>query len=145
MPRASTLVLSVTLWVALTALPAASQAPTPAASTTAAGDVQEGLAAFYGTRLNRRKTASGDAYDQNALTAAHRALPFGTRVRVTNTRNGRSVEVRINDRGPTQPNRIIDLSRAAAAKLGMLRAGNVLVRLEMLHGAPAAEPRRSAQ
>ncbi len=128
------------------AFPAVGQTPAAATSSTLAktADVQEGLAAFYGTRLNGRKTASGEKYDQNAMSAAHKTLPFGTRVRVTNTRNGRSVEVRINDRGPTQPNRIIDLSRAAAAKLGMLRAGNVPVRLEVLNVAPAAEPRRRA-
>ncbi len=145
MPRFSTL-LSFAVLTAATALPAAGQTPAPTASATLgkAGDVQEGLAAFYGTRLNGRKTASGEKYDQNAMSAAHKTLPFGTRVRVTNTRNGRSVEVRINDRGPTQPNRIIDLSRAAATKLGMLRAGNVPVRLEVLNVAPAAEPRRRA-
>ncbi|MBA3507346.1 MAG: septal ring lytic transglycosylase RlpA family protein [Betaproteobacteria bacterium] len=145
MPRFSTL-LSFAVLTAATALPAAGQTPAPTASATLgkAGDVQEGLAAFYGTRLNGRKTASGEKYDHNALTAAHKTLPFGARVRITNARNGRSVEVRINDRGPTQPNRIIDLSRAAATKLGMLRAGNVPVRLEVLNVAPAAEPRRRA-
>jgi len=132
--RFLTLTLPVAVWVVVTALPAAAQTAAPATSVNVAktGEVQEGLAAFYGTRLNRRKTASGEAYDQNAMTAAHRTLPFGTRVRVTNTKNGRSAEVRINDRGPTQGNRIVDLSRAAAAKLGMLRAGNVPVRLEVL-------------
>ena len=147
MLRLSKLSLSFTVLAAVTAFPAAGQTPAPAASATVAkaGDAQEGLAAFYGTRLNGRKTANGEKYDQNAMTAAHRTLPFGTRARVTNTQNNRSVEVRINDRGPTQPNRIIDLSRAAAAKLGMLRAGNVPVRLEVLSAAPAAEPRRRAQ
>ncbi len=145
MPRFSTL-LSFAVLTAATALPAAGQTPAPTASATLgkAGDVQEGLAAFYGTRLNGRKTASGEKYDHNALTAAHKTLPFGARVRITNARNGRSVEVRINDRGPPQPNRIIDLSRAAATKLGMLRAGNIPVRLEVLNVAPAAEPRRRA-
>lgn len=147
MPRFSTVAFSVAVLVAVTAFPAAGQTPAPAANATAAktSDVQEGLAAFYGTRLNGRKTASGEKYDQNAMTAAHRTLPFGTRVRVTNARNSRSVEVRINDRGPTQPNRIVDLSQAAATKLGMLRAGNVPVRLEVLSIAPPAEPRRQAQ
>lgn len=113
MPRFSTL-LSFAVLTAATALPAAGQTPAPTASATLgkAGDVQEGLAAFYGTRLNGRKTASGEKYDHNALTAAHKTLPFGARVRITNARNGRSVEVRINDRGPTQPNRIIDLPRS---------------------------------
>lgn len=147
MPRFSKLALSLAVLVAVTAFPAAGQTTAPAASATVAktSDVQEGLAAFYATRLNGRKTASGEVYDHNAMTAAHRTLPFGTRVRVTNTRNSRSVEVHINDRGPTQPNRIVDLSRAAATKLGMLRAGNVPVRLEVLSVAPPAEPRRRAQ
>ncbi|MGI8895084.1 MAG: septal ring lytic transglycosylase RlpA family protein [Casimicrobiaceae bacterium] len=147
MARFSTLALSVAMLAAVTAFPVAGQPPAPGASATVVktGDVQEGLAAFYATRLNGRKTASGEVYDHNVMTAAHRTLPFGTRVRVTDTRNNRSVEVRINDRGPTQPNRIVDLSRAAASKLGMLRAGNVPVRLEVLSVAPAAEPRRRAQ
>ena len=77
-------------------------------------------------------TASGERFDPHALTAAHRTLPFGTRVRVTNTRNGRSVIVRINDRGPYGHGRIIDLSKAAARKLDMLDAGVVPVQLEIL-------------
>jgi rare lipoprotein A len=97
----------------------------------------EGLAAYYSNRLNGRKTASGQIFDQSALTAAHPTLPFGTKVKVTNTKNGRSVVVRINDRGPTQPGRVIDLTRAAAAKLAMLRAGLVPVKLEIVAEAPA--------
>jgi len=133
--------------IVVAAFPAAGQTPVPAASATIAraGEVQEGLAAFYATRLNGRRTASGEPYDHNAMTAAHRTLPFGTRLRVTNPRNDRSVEVRVNDRGPTQPNRIVDLSRAAATRLGMLRAGNVPVRIEVLSVGPATESRRRTQ
>jgi rare lipoprotein A len=102
----------------------------------------EGLAAYYSDRLNGRKTASGQIFDQNALTAAHPTLPFGTRVKVTNTKNSRSVVVRINDRGPTQPGRVIDLSRAAADKLAMRRAGLVPVKLEVVAQAPAKEAKK---
>ena len=91
-----------------------------------------GLAAYYDDQLHGRPTASGDLYDRNKLTAAHRTLPFGTRVRVTNERNGTSVIVRINDRGPINRERIIDLSRAAAEAIGMLNAGVVPVKLEVL-------------
>ncbi len=121
------------------AAPAATPAPAaaPAASPAAAAAGMEGLAAYYSDRLDGRRTASGQAFDQSKLTAAHQTLPFGTMVKVTNTKNGRSVVVRINDRGPTQPGRVIDLSRAAAGKLGMLRAGLVPVKLEVVKEAPA--------
>ena len=122
----------------------AAVAPAPAAPASAVAvpagsrsDAMEGLAAYYSNRLDGRKTASGQVFDQSALTAAHPTLPFGTKVRVTNTKNGRSVVVRINDRGPTQPGRVIDLSRAAATKLAMLRAGLVPVKLEVVAEAPA--------
>jgi rare lipoprotein A len=88
-----------------------------------------GIASWYGPGLHGNKTASGEIFDQNALTAAHPTLPFGTRVRVLHTGNGREVVVRINDRGPFSGNRIIDLSRAAAESLGMLRQGTARVRL----------------
>jgi rare lipoprotein A len=120
------------------AVPAPSAlAAAPSAPATAGSDAMEGLAAYYSNRLDGRKTASGQVFDQNALTGAHPTLPFGTKVKVTNTKNGRSVVVRINDRGPTQPGRVIDLSRAAAGKLGMLRAGLVPVKLEVVAQAPA--------
>jgi len=92
----------------------------------------EGHASWYGSRHQGRRTASGEAFDQNALTAAHRQLPFGTRVRVTHLGSGRSVVVRINDRGPVSRQRIIDLSRAAAERLDMLRQGVAPVRIEAL-------------
>ena len=120
------------------AVPAPSAlAAAPSAPATAGSDAMEGLAAYYSNRLDGRKTASGQVFDQNALTGAHPTLPFGTKVKVTNSKNGRSVVVRINDRGPTQPGRVIDLSRAAAGKLGMLRAGLVPVKLEVVAQAPA--------
>ena len=102
-------------------------------STVGTGGVtQTGKASYYGDRHHGNKTASGERFDQHALTAAHRSLPFGTRVRVTNLSNDKSVVVRINDRGPFVRGRIIDVSRAAAERLDMLRAGVVPVRLEPL-------------
>ncbi|MNY41426.1 septal ring lytic transglycosylase RlpA family protein [Pseudomonas borbori] len=92
----------------------------------------EGKASYYGARHHGRKTASGERFDQHALTAAHRSLPFGSRVLVTNLRNDKSVVVRINDRGPFVRGRIIDLSHKAAAQIDMLRAGVVPVRVEQL-------------
>jgi len=96
------------------------------------GGAQYGLASWYGRDFQGRPTASGELFDMYAYTAAHRDLPFGTRVRVTNEANGRSVVVRINDRGPWVEGRILDLSYAAAKQLGMIEAGVVRVRLEVL-------------
>ncbi|HUJ57070.1 MAG TPA: septal ring lytic transglycosylase RlpA family protein [Kofleriaceae bacterium] len=93
-------------------------------------NVYRGYASWYG---ETQMTASGERFDKHALTAAHRTLPLGTRVRVTNTRNGRSVIVRINDRGPYgHASRIIDLSEAAARVLGMIDAGVAPVELQVL-------------
>ena len=95
--------------------------------------VQRGMATFYGDEQQGGPTASGERFDKRKLTAAHRTLPLGTRVRVTNTKNGRSVEVRINDRGPFgNRGRIIDVSEEAARRLGMLDAGVVPVVVEVL-------------
>ena len=95
-----------------------------------------GLASYYARSLHGRETASGEAFDRNEMVAAHPHYPFGTRVRVTNPDNGRTVEVRINDRGPTTPNReegvIIDLSPAAAARLGIIEDGRARVKVEVL-------------
>ena len=93
---------------------------------------QRGLASWYGGRFNGRLTASGERFDEDELTGAHRTLKFGTRVRVTNERNGRQVVVRINDRGPYGKGRIIDVSRAAAVALDMVSAGVVPVAVEIL-------------
>jgi len=93
---------------------------------------QTGIASWYGRQHHGKRTASGEAYDMNSLTAAHRTLPLGTRVRVTNLDNGRSVDVRINDRGPFAANRLIDLSYAAARRLGATGAGVFRVGLKTL-------------
>jgi rare lipoprotein A len=95
-----------------------------AAVTAEAGEPPErGIASWYGREFDGRPTASGETMDQQRLTAAHPTLPFGTVVEVTNRRNGRKVQVTINDRGPHVGNRIIDLSPVAAAQLGMKRRG----------------------
>lgn len=91
-----------------------------------------GTASYYGSRHHGKRTASGEPFNKNAMTAAHRSLPFGTRVKVTNLNNDRSVVVRINDRGPHTRGRLIDLSHAAAEKLGMIRSGTARVRVQSL-------------
>lgn len=97
------------------------------------GDINEGEAAYYADSLQGNKTASGERYDNKKLTAAHRTLPFGTVVRVTSLVNRRSVEVRINDRGPySHKARIIDLSRKAAERLDMIRTGVIPVKIEIV-------------
>jgi rare lipoprotein A len=99
---------------------------------TGSGVTETGMASYYGARHHGNKTASGERFDQHALTAAHRSLPFGSRVQVTNLRNNKRVVVRINDRGPYAKQRIIDLSQKAAEQLDMLRDGVVPVRIEQL-------------
>ena len=91
----------------------------------------EGMASYYADSLHGNPTASGEPYDKGALTAAHRTLEFGTRVKVTNLDNGQSVTVVVNDRGPHVKSRVIDVSGAAARKLGMLDSGTAKVRLEV--------------
>ena len=92
----------------------------------------QGLASWYGGKFHGRLTSSGEVFDTNELTAAHRTLPFGTRVKVTNLENGKSVVVKINDRGPFVEPRILDLSRAAAEELGMVNTGVARVSLEIV-------------
>ena len=92
----------------------------------------QGKASYYGAYHHGKKTASGERFDQHALTAAHRTLRFGSRVRVTNLRNDKSVIVRINDRGPYSRGRIIDLSKHAARQIGMLNAGVATVQVQQL-------------
>ena len=94
--------------------------------------VHEGVISWYGAQFHGRPTASGELFDSNAFTMAHPTLPFGTQVKVTNLRNGRSVVVRVNDRGPHVGQRIADLSKAAAAQLGFLQRGLVRARIEVL-------------
>ena len=102
-------------------------------STVVYGQVTEkGIASFYSDALEGRATASGELYQSKKLTAAHRSLPFDTRVKVTNVKNNKSVVVRINDRGPFVDGRILDLSKKAAIQLGFVDQGIVEVRLEVL-------------
>lgn len=98
----------------------------------AARPLGTGTASYYGRRFHGRRTASGAPFDMNAMTAAHRTLPFGSKVRVTNPGNGRSVTVTINDRGPFHGGRVIDVSRAAATELGLIRRGHGTVELALL-------------
>ena len=93
---------------------------------------QEGLASFYGAEFDGRRTSSGEIFHKDNFTAAHRTYPFGTLLRVTNLKNGDQVNVRVNDRGPVKPERIIDLSYGAAKVIGLDRMGLVRVRLEVL-------------
>lgn len=113
-----------------TAAPAA--APVEQAAPAAAADADTGIAAYYGKKFAGRKTASGQRFNPNAMTAAHRTLPFGTKVRVTNTKNNRKAVVIINDRGPSTQDRIIDVSYAAAKKLGLLKSGLAEVKVEVI-------------
>jgi rare lipoprotein A len=103
------------------------------------GVTQEGIASWYGPGFHGRRTSNGEVYNQYGLTAAHQTLPANTRVRVTNLTNGRSVLVRINDRGPFVDDRIIDLSYAAAREVDMIGPGTAPVRVEVL-GAGWVEP-----
>lgn len=101
--------------------------------------VETGIASWYGPGFHGKKTSNGERYNQNEMTAAHKLLPFGTMLRVTNLENGRVTEVRVNDRGPFVGSRVIDLSRAAARDLGMLGKGTARVRIVALEsdGEPA--------
>jgi len=100
--------------------------------------VEEGIASWYGPGFHGRLTASGERYNMYAFTAAHKTLPMGTKVLVTNLENGRQTIVRINDRGPFVKGRIIDLSYAAARALGMHQKGTARVRIEALSESPSA-------
>lgn len=101
--------------------------------TAGKGYTQSGKASFYANKFQSRKTASGELFDQSALTAAHKKLPFGSRVKVTNVENGKSIIVRINDRGPFVAGRIIDLSRTAFTHIGDTSAGVIKVKIEVLN------------
>ncbi len=94
--------------------------------------IGQGEASYYGHELAGNRTASGERFNPNGLTAAHRTLPLGTRLRVTNVANGRSVIVRVNDRGPFVGNRLIDVSLGAAREINMVRSGKAQVRLEIV-------------
>lgn len=145
---AAAVLLSLLTGVALAQAPAASApapaptavtaTPAPAAPPAAQGGAAEtGKLAWYGRKFAGRKTASGERFNPNAMTMAHKTLPFGTRVQVTNPANKASVTLRVNDRGPTQGDRVGDVSLAAARKLGMLRAGVIDAELRVVAEAPA--------
>lgn len=107
-------------------------APAPDPTTLAPGWSESGVASWYGEPFHGRATASGEVYDMERMTAAHRWLPFGSVVRVENRVNGRAADVRITDRGPFVDDRILDVSRAAARELGMLGPGTANVRIVLL-------------
>ena len=117
-------------------------ADAPTAAWLAAGDVTEGKVAFYGRKFAGRKTASGERFSHEAMTMAHKTLPFGTWVRVTNLNTQRSVVVRVNDRGPFIAGRIADVTRAAGSKLQMGRSGVIEARLEVIRADQKGRSRR---
>ncbi len=106
--------------------------PLITSAKVATGDTHVGIASYYADKFHGRKTANGERFDQSALTAAHKTLPLGTKVRVTSTKTGKSVVVRINDRGPFIKGRVIDLSRRAAKELGIIKRGLAKVRVEVI-------------
>jgi len=110
------------------------------------GYVERGIASWYGKKFHGHKTSNGEVYNMYAMTAAHKTLPIPTYVQVTNLNNGKQVIVRVNDRGPFHENRIIDLSYAAASKLGISGHGTGMVELRAIEpGEPATQPTRIAQ
>ena len=120
----------VCAWVAFVTLLAF--APSARAEELPTDGAQIGQASWYGQEVARRRTASGEEFDPQDLTGAHRTLPLGSKVRVTNLRNGRSVLVTINDRGPYRYRRAIDLSYGAARAIGMIQRGVARVRIELV-------------
>jgi rare lipoprotein A len=127
--------LTAGLWTAATWLQPRAAAAKPIAPAKAEqAPYQVGIAAWYGVPFHGRQTASGERFDMNELTAAHRRLPLGSLVRVTNLSNRKSVVVRINDRGPWRGERIIDLSYGASKALGLVQRGVGRVRLDTLPG-----------
>ena len=111
---------------------AQAKAPSTAPASIERHHAERGQASWYGKARHGQRTASGEHFDMHALTAAHRTLPFGTIVRVTNLSSGRSVNVRINDRGPSRRDRVIDLSYEAARKLGFVARGTARVEITVV-------------
>jgi rare lipoprotein A len=114
--------------------------PPPARAATPAGTTETGIASWYGVPYDGRRSASGEIYDMQQLTAAHRTLPFQTWVNVTNLANGKQVDVRITDRGPFVEGRIIDLSLAAAREIDMVRSGTARVRIKVIEHPSTVSP-----
>ncbi len=97
-----------------------------------AGNKVSGIVSWYADKFHGRKTSSGELYNKNNLTAAHKTLPFGTKVKVTNTKNGKSVVVKINDRGPHTKSRLLDLSKAAFTSIGSTNSGTLNINMEVV-------------
>ena len=135
------LLFAGSVWAQTAAAPAPVAAP--AATAAPQADAGQGKVAWYGRKFAGRKTANGERFNPGALTMAHKTLPFGTRVKVTNLKNQKSVVVRVNDRGPFGADRVGDLSQAAAGKLRMLRSGVVDAKLDVL-ASPAPRARKKA-
>jgi rare lipoprotein A len=112
--------------------------------TNSAGFAQKGIASWYGPDFHGKQTSNGEVYNMNSLTAAHKTLPFNSVVRVTHQENGKSITVRINDRGPFVGDRIIDLSFGAANKLGMVQSGTAPVSLRVIREATSSPPLNAA-
>lgn len=134
------MVVAAAMLLAFSAAAAQTSASAPAATAAAPAvepaktvdtAAETGKIAWYGRKFAGRRTASGERYNPNAMTMAHNNLPFGTWVVVTNVANGKSVKLRVNDRGPTQADRVADVSLAAAKKLGFVRAGLTEAKLEV--------------
>ena len=142
LPRAA--VVAVLFYALLAGACSANRRPETHPGTGRMKAYEKGTASWYGVRFHGRKTANGERFDMNELTAAHPSLPFGTLLEVRNVRSGRSVVVRVNDRGPFSKNRIIDLSFAAAREIGLVRSGTGTVELFFVEkgGAP---PRYTVQ
>ena len=144
-PVFSRLALAALLLCQLLAVAACSNNRKPSSTAPSVGvPIERGIASWYGPRFHGRRTANGERYDMNELTAAHPSLPFNTKVGVRNTRTGREVVVRINDRGPFSKNRIIDLSYAAAREVGVVGPGTASVELYVVPPA-GAPPRYTVQ
>ncbi len=123
------LALATALWLGgcATRAPDRPGMGSPDAPVSGGREIERGVASWYGEPFHGRRAASGEVFNMNDLTAAHKTLPFGTRVKVRHTTTGREVVVRINDRGPFTPGRVIDLSRAAAASIGLIQSGTAPV------------------
>ena len=139
-PRRSHRTISAAFTLALTLSPVL-YTSTVAAEPVVKGTIAEGKVSWYGKKFTGRKTASGERFDHNAMTMAHPTWPFGTKVRVTNPANDKSIVLRINDRGPSIPDRIADVSSGAAQKLEIIRVGVAPLRLEVIELAPKKKSR----
>ena len=123
---------ALTLLLCFTAMSACSAISKPGAGGRWVGHTEAGQASYYADKFQNRKTANGELYKAGRKTAAHRTLPFGSKVKVTNVRNGKSVVVRINDRGPFVRGRVIDPSRSSFAHIGNISDGLLKVRIEVV-------------